>query len=122
MDENILKIDSAFPETVKLINNPPPNYSIEKVISEMQNFTGKLIVQTMFVKGSFNGKKLDNSTEEGILAWIELVKKVMTNNSDDKEYNKTISHFLRDLLAAELEFDNRIDVIDAYKTILKTLL
>ncbi len=53
---------------------------------------------------------------------FELVKKVMTNNSDDKEYNKTISHFLRDLLAAELEFDNRIDVIDAYKTILKTLL
>jgi wyosine [tRNA(Phe)-imidazoG37] synthetase (radical SAM superfamily) len=60
VDENILKIDSAFPETVKLINNPPPNYTIEKVVSEMQSFSGKLIVQTMFVKGSFSSQYLDN--------------------------------------------------------------
>ena len=76
VDENILKIDSAFLETVKLLNNPPPNFKIEKVIEEMQSFKTELIVQTMFVKGSFEGKSLDNSTEKEVLAWIELIKKV----------------------------------------------
>jgi len=76
VDENILKIDSGILETVQLINNPPPNYKIEKVVEGMKNFKGKLIVQTLFLKGTYNHQPVDNSTEEEVKAWLLLVKEI----------------------------------------------
>lgn len=76
VDDNILKLDSAFPETVRLLNNPPKNYSIEKIVEGMKKFKGRLIVQTMFVKGTYKQQVVDNSTDEEVLAWIELIKEI----------------------------------------------
>jgi len=76
VDYNILKLDSAFNKTAQLINNPPKNYSIEKTVDMLMKFNGNLIIQTMFVKGYYNEIKVDNTTEEEILAWVELLKKI----------------------------------------------
>lgn len=78
IDNNILKIDSAIEETVRLMNQPQqPNFSIAKVIEQMKEFKGECIVQTMFLRGTVNGQCIDNTTEEEVNAWVELVKKVM---------------------------------------------
>lgn len=75
VDNNILKLDSAILDTVKLIDRPnAPSYSIEKQIELFKRFNGNFIMQTMFVTGSHNGKKVDNTTEEEISAWLEAVK------------------------------------------------
>ena len=42
----------------------------------MQLFEGKLIVQTLFLRGTFLGKIIDNTTEEEITAWIEALRKI----------------------------------------------
>ncbi len=76
VDDNILKLDSGIDETVKLLNNPLGFYRIENVVKNMQRFEGKFILQTMFVKGMFEGKKVDNTTEEELAAWLKLVKQV----------------------------------------------
>ncbi len=73
---NILKLDSAFEDTVSLINNPLPNYSIEKTVKNLSKFNGKLTIQTMFVRGVYNGIEIDNSTEREIHAWIKLLKEI----------------------------------------------
>ncbi len=74
VEDNILKLDSAFPETVKLLNNPQGYYRIENVVENMKSFKGKFIMQTMFVKGEYEGKTVDNTTDEEFNAWLELVK------------------------------------------------
>ena len=74
--DNIQKLDSAFEETVKRIDCPKGNFSLAKTIEQLIAFNGKLIIQTMFIRGSFKGKKVDNTTEEEISAWLDLLKKI----------------------------------------------
>lgn len=75
VDNNILKLDSAILETVRLIDRPnAPSYTIEKQLELFRKFEGNFIMQTMFVRGSHNGKVVDNTTEEEISAWLEAVK------------------------------------------------
>ena len=52
VDNNILKLDSAFDATARLINNPQsPVYSVRRVVDQMKGFDGHLTVQTMFLRG-----------------------------------------------------------------------
>jgi len=75
VDNNILKLDSVNIDTVRLIDRPnSPSYSIEKQIELFKKFEGNFIMQTMFVKGSHNGKIVDNTTEDEISGWLEAIK------------------------------------------------
>jgi wyosine [tRNA(Phe)-imidazoG37] synthetase (radical SAM superfamily) len=74
VENNIQKLDSAYPETVELLDCPRGNFNLEKVVGQLKKFEGKVIIQTMFVKGSFKGNRIDNTTEKEIWAWIELLK------------------------------------------------
>jgi wyosine [tRNA(Phe)-imidazoG37] synthetase (radical SAM superfamily) len=74
--DNIQKLDSAFEETVKLLDCPRGNFNLKKTVEQLISFNGKVIIQTMFVRGSFKGKKIDNTSEKELLAWLELLKKI----------------------------------------------
>lgn len=75
VDNNILKLDSAFIETVRLIDQPAaPSYSIERQIELFKKFEGNFILQTMFLKGSHNGKNIDNTSPREIEAWLKIIE------------------------------------------------
>lgn len=75
VENNILKLDSAYIETVRLIDQPnSPTYNIEKQIEFFKKFEGNFILQTMFVRGSHNGKTVDNTTEKEINGWLDIIK------------------------------------------------
>lgn len=76
VDNNILKLDSAFDETVRLIDNPQGDYSVVRTVENMKLFKGKLIIQTMFVRGEYCGQRVDNTTEREIAAWLMLIKEI----------------------------------------------
>lgn len=76
VDNPILKLDSAFDKTAQLIDKPLGNYSIAKVVEQMKLFGGECIVQTMFLRGAFEGQRVDNATEEEIAAWLKLVEEI----------------------------------------------
>jgi len=76
IEDNIQKLDSAFEETVKLLDCPNKGFSLSKTVEQLISFNGKVIIQTMFLKGSYKGQKIDNTTETEILAWTELLKKI----------------------------------------------
>ncbi len=76
VDDNILKLDSAFEETVRLLDCPNGNFNLQKVIEQLTAFNGRVIIQTMFVRGNFKDAKVDNTTEPEVLAWIELIKRI----------------------------------------------
>ena len=77
VDNNILKIDGAFDETIRLIDQPADShYSVRQVIEWMKTFRGQLIVQTMFVRGEHNGQRVDNTTPQEVAAWCDLMREV----------------------------------------------
>jgi wyosine [tRNA(Phe)-imidazoG37] synthetase (radical SAM superfamily) len=76
VDQNILKLDSAFDLTVKVHNQPRVNVKVEKLIKNLRLFKGRLIVQTLFLRGKFNGKRIDNTTDEEIDAWLKAIRKI----------------------------------------------
>ncbi len=76
VDNNILKLDSAFDDTVRLINDPQGACSVARTVEEMKKFDGNLIVQTMLLRGTHNGQRVDNTTGREIDAWLELVREI----------------------------------------------
>ncbi len=76
VDNNILKLDSAFDETVNAMNLPQGHYSVERVVEQLCSFQGALIVQTMFLRGTYEGKTIDNTTEKEVAAWLKLIERI----------------------------------------------
>lgn len=76
VDNNILKLDSAFDETVQLVNKPQGAYTVARTVELLKAFEGNLIVQTMFLRGEYAGKRVDNTIEEEVAAWLKLVAEI----------------------------------------------
>lgn len=76
VDRNIVKLDSGFDSTVETINKPNGRMSVEEKVKLMKLFDGKLIIQTMFLRGEYEGKIIDNTTEVEVSKWLEYVKEV----------------------------------------------
>lgn len=76
IEDNIQKLDSAFKETIEIMDCPNGTFNLEKVTGQLTAFESHVIIQTMFIKGTFKGKVIDNTTEKEITAWIELLKKI----------------------------------------------
>jgi wyosine [tRNA(Phe)-imidazoG37] synthetase (radical SAM superfamily) len=74
--DNIQKLDAAFEETIRLLDCPNGNFDLNKVVQQLENFNGKVIIQTMFVRGSFKGNIIDNTSEKEISAWLGLLTKI----------------------------------------------
>ncbi len=74
--DNIQKLDSAFEDTVRMLDIPNGSFNLEKVVKQLESFKGKVIIQTMFIRGTFNGHKIDNTTENEISAWLKLVQRI----------------------------------------------
>jgi wyosine [tRNA(Phe)-imidazoG37] synthetase (radical SAM superfamily) len=76
VDDNIQKIDSAFEETIRLMDCPAPGFQLEKTVEQLRKFEGKVTIQTMFIQAEYQGKTIDNTTDREIEAWITLLKKI----------------------------------------------
>ena len=74
IDLPILKLDSGIESTIKSINQPTGSFSISKLVENFKKFDGNFHLQTMFLKGEFNGKIIDNTTESEINAWLKIIK------------------------------------------------
>jgi wyosine [tRNA(Phe)-imidazoG37] synthetase (radical SAM superfamily) len=76
VDMNVLKLDSAIPSTVALLNQPSGAYDIGRVVENMKLFNGRFILQTLFVRGEYNGKIIDNTSPDEIAAWLDIVNEL----------------------------------------------
>lgn len=79
VDRNILKMDSAIDATVRLINRPNNQRSVEDTIKLMQMFDGQLVVQTMMIRGEVDGEKFDNTTTEELQALTAALLRIAPN-------------------------------------------
>ena len=76
IDDNILKLDSGFAETIRILDQPVGRFNLQSVISNIKQFDGQLILQTMFIRGQFEGHTIDNTTEPELKAWIAILQQI----------------------------------------------
>jgi wyosine [tRNA(Phe)-imidazoG37] synthetase (radical SAM superfamily) len=76
IDKNILKLDSAFDSTIEHHNQPRLKIKAEDLIKGLVSFGGKVIIQTLFLRGSNDGVKIDNTTPEEINAWLKAIERI----------------------------------------------
>ncbi|MBC8147917.1 MAG: radical SAM protein [Bacteroidetes bacterium] len=76
IENNIMKLDCGSNELFQIINHPLGNLTLEQVVENLTHFEGNLIIQSLFVKGKYEGKAVDNTTEKEISPWLEHIKRI----------------------------------------------
>lgn len=75
LDYNIQKLDTVSPDYIKNINRPAGSYDVKNVVERLKAFNGKVIIQTMFMKGStLDGKDAGNISDEYVNPWLDTIK------------------------------------------------
>ena len=104
VDNNILKLDTADAGYIRLVDRPAGHYDVDALVGRLQDFGGKVIIQTMFLKGSFEGRDVDNTSDRFVLPWMEAVKRIAPSEvmiyTIDRE---TPDHDLRKATREELD-------------------
>ena len=112
VDNNILKLDTVNEDYINLLDRPTGRYSVNDIIEGMKAFKGNCIIQTMFLKGGYQGKDMDNTSDEYVLPWLKVVKEIAPRQvmiyTIDRE---TPDHDLRKATPAEL--DRIVELIKA---------
>ncbi len=75
-DLNILKLDSGYEETNRTINCPLRPFNLKKTIDNLKKFNGNLIIQTLFFKGIYNGKEVNNATRKEVTKWLQIINDI----------------------------------------------
>ncbi|MEG1563097.1 MAG: radical SAM protein [Bacteroides sp.] len=104
VDNNILKLDTVDEAYIHLVDRPNGRYSVIETIEHLKAFQGTCIIQTMFMKGTYQGTNVDNTTDDFVLPWIEAVKEIAPRQvmiyTIDRE---TPGHYLQKATHGELD-------------------
>jgi len=76
VEDNIQKLDSGFEETIRKMDCPATHFKLDEVVKNLKSFNGQVIIQTMFLRGTYKGEIIDNSTKEEIAAWLKLIVEI----------------------------------------------
>lgn len=77
VDNNILKLDSAVEQTMRLIDRPASkDFTVDRVIEGLKQFRGTGVIQTMILRGEHDGIPVDNTTDREIEALIDAYKSI----------------------------------------------
>ena len=77
IDNNILKLDTVDKAYIQALDQPAKGYDVQKIIRYMKEFKGNCIIQTMFLKGSYKGKDMNNTTPQYVKPWIDAVREIV---------------------------------------------
>lgn len=76
IDNNILKLDTVDEDYIHELDRPTGKYSVASIIEGMKAFKGNCIIQTMFLKGTYHSKDMNNTSDKYVLPWLEAVKEI----------------------------------------------
>ncbi|NOY05624.1 MAG: radical SAM protein [Chlorobi bacterium] len=71
VDKPIMKIDAGSEEMFRKIAQPVTNITLAEIVKRMKAFSGKLIIQSLFLRGNAGGVEIDNTTPDELGAMIE---------------------------------------------------
>ena len=63
-------------EYIRTVDRPNGRYDLNGTVGLLKAFKGNCIVQTMFMKGKYKGKDVDNTSDKYVLPWLKVVKDI----------------------------------------------
>lgn len=103
-DRRILKLDGGTDSTMRLIDRPAnTELSVSDIVGMLKEFNGDFTLQTCFLRGTVNGRYIDNTTDEEVSAWLKCVEtlkpeEVMIYVIDRKTPFPSLEKIPRDLM------------------------
>ena len=76
VDDNILKLDTVNPQYINKVDRPNGHYDVQTIIDRMKAFNGHIIIQTMFMRGQYQGESVDNTSEQYVAPWLDVVRQI----------------------------------------------
>ncbi|BEG99975.1 radical SAM protein [Bacteroides sedimenti] len=76
VDNNILKLDTVNEDYIRMVDRPSGSFNLREIIERMKDFKGHVIIQTMFIKGTCWGESVDNTGDDFVLPWLEVVEAI----------------------------------------------
>ena len=74
VDNNIQKLDTVNVDYINKVDRPTGAYDVNKIVEQLKAFNGRVVIQTMFLKGMSNGVDVNNTGDEYVQPWLEAVK------------------------------------------------
>lgn len=75
-DNNILKLDTVCHDYINNVDRPQGHYDVEEQIRCLALFRGQCIIQTMLMRGEYEGHDLDNTTEAYVGPYLEALREI----------------------------------------------
>ena len=105
VDNAIMKLDTVDADYICRIDRPTGHYDVAQIIEALKLMEGRLVIQTMFMKGrSEEGGDVDITTDHYVMPWLEAVKNIAPRQvmiyTIDRE---TPDHNLQKATPAELD-------------------
>ncbi len=75
-DNNIQKLDTVNPQYISMVDRPQGAYDVERQIENLALFGGKVIIQTLFMRGIYNNVSVDNTGETFVGPYLEALKRI----------------------------------------------
>ena len=112
LDNNILKLDTISPIYIKKVDRPvSPDYDVNDIIRHMTMFNGNVIIQTMFMHGTADGKDVSNVSDEYVMPWLQALKTIrpscvmvytIDRSTPDQDLRKA-THYELDMIRNKVE-------------------
>ena len=76
IDNPIMKLDTIDPEFITFVDRPNASYDVSDIVRRLEAFNGDVIIQTMFLKGTVDGREIDNTTDKYVNPWLAALGKI----------------------------------------------
>ncbi len=77
VDNNIQKLDTVDSRYISLVDQPQqPGYRVETVVERLAAFRGHVIIQTMFLQGTFGNHDVGNTSPRFVEPWLQALKRI----------------------------------------------
>lgn len=70
IDNNVLKLDAGSEQMFRLINRPNYPVKLDEIVNQLKAFNGKVIIQTLFIRGLVDGQIIDNTSPQELNLWL----------------------------------------------------
>ncbi len=76
LDNPIMKLDAAAEDYIRRVNRPAGDWRLERTIDALATVGRHIVVQTMFLSGTVDGRSVDNTGAEYVDPWLEALRKI----------------------------------------------
>ena len=76
IENPILKLDAGSEAFFRLVDRPIIPITLQEIIEQLKSFQGKLIIQTMLLRGEIDGQYFDNSNNEELSKLLTHIKEI----------------------------------------------